>query len=180
MHDVTARMAEFREAARHLWNTHLRHLAEPEQDWDVRDAFNSVAVTLFRLLVLRPLGREDWEYLPDQFADRKPLPFLRVVAKSATDLHINRETTSGYWDFPVVDAGDLELHFLQFFDWSELGHRDFAYYRVRIGGSKRYPALVGKDALVRIGEGVQVLAEAAEQRDAPDDRVPNDRPPGRR
>lgn len=164
MDDVTARMDEFREAVRHLWNTHLRRLAEPEQDWDIRDEFNSVAVTLFRVLVLRPLGREDWEYLPDQFADRKPLPFLRVVAKSASDLHINRETTSGYWDFPVVDPGELDLHFLRFFDWWELGHRDFAYYRVRIAGSQNYPALVGKDALVRVGEGVQVLAEAAEQR----------------
>jgi hypothetical protein len=125
-------------------------------------------VTLFRVFVLRPLGREDCEYLPDQFADRKPLPFLRVVAKSAADLHINRETSSGYWDFPVVDPGDLELHFLQFFDWWELGHRDFAYYRVRIAASESYPALVGKDALVRVGEGVQVLPEAAEQRDEAD------------
>ena len=174
MEDVTARMNEYREAARHLWNTHLRPLAEPSQDWDVRDAFNSVAATLFRTMVLRPIGREDWEFQPDQWADRKPFPFLHVGVESMSDILINRDLGSGYWDFPIpaVNPGELELHFLQYFDWWDLGHKDLAFYRVRIAGSRSYPAIIGKDALVRVGEGIRVAAEAAEQRDAADEAPP--------
>jgi hypothetical protein len=167
MRDVTSEMNDFREAARHLWNMHFRGLAEPSQDWDVRDDFNAIVALLFRALVLGPIGREEWEYTPDEVAIREPLPFLHVVAKSESDLHINRELNSGYWDFPVVAPGDLDLQFLQCFDWWELGHRDFAYYRVRIAESKAHPALVGKDALVRVGESIQVFADAAEQEDQP-------------
>ena len=171
MRDVTAAMDAYREAARHLWNVHLRMLAEPTQDWDVRDDFNEIAARLFRLIVLRPLGREGFDFSPDHWDSRGPFPFLHVTVKLTSEIFINRELRSGYWDFPLraVNSGELELHFIQYFDWWDLGQKDLAFYRVRIVGSKDYPAVVGKDALVPVSSTVAVLGEAAEQADAADE-----------
>ena len=67
--------------------------------------------------------------------------------------------TSGNWDDPVnrIESDALDLRFLQYFDWWALGFRDFAYYRVRILGSKPYPHLIGRDALLPVGPGVKVI-----------------------
>ncbi len=76
-------------------------------------------------------------------------------------IHVNRsaEMTSGYWDDPVnrVEPDALDLRFGQYFDWWQLGFRDFAYYRVRIEGSRPHPGLIGRDALVPVGPGVKVV-----------------------
>jgi hypothetical protein len=72
---------------------------------------------------------------------------------------VNRETTCGYWDHPLhfIEDGELDLRFLQFFDWWDLGFRDFEHYRVRIVGSERHPSLIGRDALVPVGSAIKVL-----------------------
>jgi hypothetical protein len=162
MEDVTERMNGYRECVRHLWNTHLRANAESSQDWDLRDEFNEVTARLFRMLVLRPLGREEWEFLPDHWAKRQPFPFLHVAVEPTSEILVNRELESGYWDHPlkVVDSRDLELRFLQYFDWWDLGVKDLAFYRVRIVGSTKYASLIGKDALLPVGGNVKVLGEA--------------------
>jgi hypothetical protein len=62
-------------------------------------------------------------------AERDPpsIAALRVVALGAElPIMINRETPSGaYWDDPVRHVGDsgLDLEFVRFFDWDELGLR---------------------------------------------------------
>ncbi len=48
---VTDRIESFREAARHIWNVHVRHAAQRTQDWDLRDAFSEVYVALFNAMV---------------------------------------------------------------------------------------------------------------------------------
>jgi len=172
MGDVTPLMDAYRECVRHLWNTYFQREAEANQDWDHRDEFNAIAAQLFRALVLRKLGRESAEVRPDHWAPRKPLPFLQVVVEPRSEIMVNREIDGGYWDHPltVIDQGDLELHFVQYFDWADLAFRDFAYYRVRIVGSAKYPDVVGKDALIPAGPSVKVLgAGAAERRDEADE-----------
>jgi hypothetical protein len=76
---------------------------------------------------------------------------------------VNRTGTGGYWDDPVTDIepDDCDLRFIQFFDWWDLGFRDFAFYRVRIVGSQRYPHLVGRDALVPVTSSVRMFCEDA-------------------
>jgi len=159
--DVTALMDSYRECARHLWNCYFAKDAELRQDWDLRDEFNAIAVGLFRSLVLRKLGREDAEVVPDHIVARRPLLFLRLEPPVGSVIHVNRsaEMTSGYWDDPVnrVDPDALDLRFVQYFDWWQLGFRDFAYYRVRIEGSRSHPDLIGRDALVPVGPGVKVI-----------------------
>src|SRR5438093_10155237 len=71
--DVTPLMDGYRECARHVWNCYFSKDAEPEQDWNLRDDFNTIAVGLFRSLVLRKLGREHVDVLPDHVIARQPL-----------------------------------------------------------------------------------------------------------
>src|SRR5262249_1080570 len=130
MEDVTALMDGYRECVRHLWNMHFWKDAEPQQDWDLAEGFNAVAARLFQLLVLRPLGGAETEVRPDDWAQREPLSFLHVYVDPRSEIMVNRGLDTGYWDDPlrVIEKGELDLRFLQFFDWWLLGFREFGLY----------------------------------------------------
>jgi hypothetical protein len=153
MEDVTALIDGYRECVRHVWNTRFWKDAEPQQDWDLRDEFNEIAARLFRALVLRKLGRDDRGVKPDHWAPREPLMFLRLEVDPRSEIMVNRVEETGYWDDPLrtVEKGQLDLRFLQFFDWSDLSFRDFAFYRVRIVGAEGHQHLLGRDALLPVG-----------------------------
>jgi len=159
--DVTLLMDSYRECARHVWNCYFSKDAEPAQDWNLRDDFNNLALGLFRALVLRKLGRDDAKILPDHVIPPQPLLFLKLEAPVGSLIHVNRSTeaTSGYWDDPVdrVELNAIDLRFVQYFDWSDLSFRDFAYYRARIVASRPYPHLIGRDALLPVGASVKVF-----------------------
>ena len=97
MNDVTPRMNAYRECIRQLWNTQFQAEAESARDWDLRDGFGELAAQLFRLMVLRSLDRESWEFQPDHWSPQEPFPFLSVVVDPTSEVLVNRETTSGYW-----------------------------------------------------------------------------------
>ena len=64
---------------------------------------------------------------------------------------VNRDASgSGYWDDPVntVTPGAMDLRFVDFFDWDELGVRDFQYVKVRVIASKAHTHLVNRYALL--------------------------------
>src|SRR5262245_25527689 len=86
--DVTPLMDSYRECARHLWNCYFAKDAEPEQDWNLRDDFNNLALGLFRALVLRKLRREDAKILPDHVVPRQPLLFLKLEAPVGSLIHV--------------------------------------------------------------------------------------------
>lgn len=161
MTDITDRIQNYRECVRHIWNTHFRAEAEQRQDWDLRDEYCDAALILFRALVLHGLDVGETELFADYRAEQQPLSFLRVVIETSSEILINRTGQSGYWDDPVtrLEKGDCDLRFIQFFDWWDLGFRDFAYYRVRIASSSRYPHLVGRDALLPVGSSVKVICD---------------------
>ena len=167
MTDVTPLLNAYRECVRHLWNTYFWHPAEAAVDWDLQNAFDDVAAELFRILVLRKIGR-DAEVKPDYWAERDPLLFLKLeVASGRSEVMVNRGVGTGYWDDPlkVIEPSELELRFIQFFDWSLLGFREFALYRARIVGSRKHPHLVGRDALLPVGASINVFEDdAAQQR----------------
>ena len=54
------------------------------------------------------------------------------------------------------------MRFLHFFDWSLLEFPEFEFYRVRIAGSEHFPHLIGRDALVPVGQSVRILFEDAQ------------------
>lgn len=153
MEDVTSLFDDYRECVRHLWNTRFRPLAEPTKDWDVRDEFDAIARRIFASLVLRPLNIFTLELSRASEAEPTALPGFIVVPahESGTPIHINRELPrGGYWDYPLerVLPEDLHLHFLRFFDFDQLGYRDFRYYEVKIHASVAYRETVGRVALI--------------------------------
>jgi hypothetical protein len=160
-------MHTYRECVRHIWNTQFMG-NEQRPDWDVRDQFCDAALILFQALVFRGLDVDDSQLRADYRGDQTPLMFLRLEVAVASTIMVNRTGAGTYWDDPVtrIEAGDCELRFIQFFDWSDLDFRDFAFYRARITGSSRYPHLVGRDALLPVSSTVKVLYERAAQQAA--------------
>jgi hypothetical protein len=158
--DLTDRMAIFREAARHLWNTALAQ----ETGWNVRDDFDEACNALFRAIVLRPIDKTGATPAPSSSRNGPPIPFLRVVPgiEHGTPIHINRAVpASGYWDHPMnaVGPGDVDLRFVRFFDWDELGRREFELVETVIRAFPKHPALVGRAALLAFSQ-VKIVLEA--------------------
>ncbi len=158
MQDITDAVSGFREAARHLWNTAFF----PGADWDERDRFSRVCVALFDALVLEP-ARICGSKLPEMCdPDPTPIPFLQVVPRheAGVPIMINRSIPRcGYWDDSVgqVKPSDVRLEFIRFFDFDELGRRDFRYLEVRVAEFTGQHGLVGRRALLDY-EHVKIMA----------------------
>lgn len=148
MKNITSEMNHYKDAIRHLWNSAFRPIDEPLYYGECLEIFSEIHALTFQALVCAPNGID-----PPKLFTVDPIPSLRVVP--TTDLSIpimiNRTfPASGYWDDPVdrVNAADLHLVFMCYFDWDEYSSMDCRYYRVRILDSKSYPDLIGRDALV--------------------------------
>lgn len=152
MPDITDSVNRYREAVRHLWNTAFR--ATPV-NWDTHDRFSRVATELFSALVLEPAGASE-QQLPEMF-ERNPAHFQRIAISPASDqipILINRELQShGYWDHPIntLRKGDAEIRLSRFFDWDELGERDFHYALVYIVSWRNHDELANRFALAECG-----------------------------
>jgi len=148
--DITEHISDFREASRHLWNTHFRREAKPNQDWDLRDAFSEVHVALFNAMVRfhLPDAAPPIPHLYD--SERNVLTQYRISARpDRLPLMINRDLpASGYWDHPTkwVESSAVDLRLIALWDWDSLGFMDFRYFRVRIVGADD-PEIVDRDAL---------------------------------
>jgi hypothetical protein len=149
MKEVTAIFDHYRVSARSVWNTAF--WPDPDfRDWDFVEQYQSVERTLFDALVLAKLDKE----IPADDIFRKPISFFRVApASPSVPIMVQRpcpETRNRYWDDPVdrVSAGEVEMHFLAFFDWNQLDYRDLKYYHVRIAAFEEQPNLVGREALI--------------------------------
>ena len=149
MRDITNLFDHYRVVARSIWNTGF--WSEPElQDWDSRDQFEQITRLLFKALVVaRVEGGHccDLNSLPPDHTYHV-VPFSDLVPIS-----IERPRDGDrnhYRDDPVnkVKATDVELHFLDYFDWAEMAYIDLQYYRVRIAAFPSQPHLVGRVALI--------------------------------
>jgi len=155
MNDVTHLFLTYRECVRHLWNAYFSFVAEPSQNWDLRDEFDAIAREVFSSLVLRPLDVFDHELAPEYSADPSALPGFRIVpaVEHGTPIFINRDLPqSGYWDYPVsrVQPDEVELDLLRFFDFDKLGYRDYRYFEVVVHASTKYPDIIGRAALIEV------------------------------
>jgi hypothetical protein len=151
--DITPLIASFREAARHLWNCHYLPTLTGKNPWDVRDSFDRVSIEMFRSMVLEDLEMESVSLAPAWSDDPTPIPGLFVTSSSISGvpIMINREQSksSGYWDHPKkqLDPNDAILLLARFFDFDEIGFRDFRYLQVFII-SATDPDLAGRWALL--------------------------------
>ena len=148
MRDITAVFDHYRISARSLWNTAF--WPDPDfRDWNSVERFQEIERILFDQLVLFKLNKD-----PVEEVFRKPIPFFRVAPSSphGCPVMISRPTPEvprGLWDDPVDRVtGQVELHFLEFFDWDQLDYRDFQYYHVWIAAFEDQPHLVGREALI--------------------------------
>ena len=48
----------------------------------------------------------------------------------------------------MIAVGDMELEFVDFFDWGRFGYWDLQYFLVRVAGTVKYPDLIGRDAVL--------------------------------
>jgi hypothetical protein len=146
-------VVKYRECARGIWNTCFRH----DADWDTVDDFRELDSRLFDLMVLRPLGLSRGEgqgttaeLLDVQIAE--PVALIMVRQQPSSERNAS-------WDLgPQIHPGDAVLKFIRFFDWYELGVRDFAYVRVRIVEWRNYPELASREALLEMRYAEIVVA----------------------
>lgn len=149
MRDITDIMDHYRVVARSVWNFGFSVIDEL-RNWDSRDHFDQIEKLVFKALVDARLANEhacdlatvpehEYHIVPQGVG---PVPILIQCPREGDR---NR-----YWDDPVkeVKASDAEFHFLDFFDWDQLGYADFQYYRVRIVAFPSKPHLVGREALI--------------------------------
>ena len=70
---------------------------------------------------------------------------------------INREMTSGYWDYPITELkrNEAEIGFVHYFDFSGIDMpRRYEYLRGRVLDCTKRPEIVGKDILVSTDLGL--------------------------
>lgn len=147
--DITEKIHKFREAARNLWNVHLRESA----DWDSHEAFQNICLILFREIVLRYFpGSINAIELNQQVHD---LSNYSVSSSGGSRLPLlaNRQIpASGYWDYPIEwipSESEFEIIPICFFDFDSLGWCNLEYLRVLITKCASHPELEGREALIK-------------------------------
>jgi hypothetical protein len=144
---VDQNMQRFLIASRSLFNQfffQIEPFGDPNRAWDMNELFQPVERALFEALVAKPLdvGAEPYGELQTRLA---------VLPSGDFELPImlNRDRSSGYWDHPIDRSSPIvQLRFISYFDWSNIGRRDNRYARVRVIDWPGNPELVGKDGLV--------------------------------
>ena len=170
MKDVTDRLNAHRECIRQVWNSHLLPVVEasPEK-WNAQEQFDPICWMLFDVLVGEPLAvpwRSRAAALRRSHPSGQVIPWLQVVpgAAAGVPIMINRDPTQdhGYWDHPLkrVAPADVDLRFVDWFDFDALAFRDFKYCRVRVVASL-HSEIVGRAALLECEYGRFVLDEDA-------------------
>lgn len=153
MNDITQTMNVYRECTRNLWNIYFIENITQKNEWDISDEFDDICTLLFSSLVLLPNNCTSYKKSHNYEKSPQPLSCLRVIPtlEEGVPIQINREIMrTGYWDFPIniVKPEDVDLRFIDFFDFDLLGFRDFRFCSVRIIGSAIYPDIIGRDALL--------------------------------
>lgn len=155
--DITPAINAYRECIRHLWNTYfLDQLSHSEAQWDISDEFDDICTLLFASLVMNPIGYTKQKKSPGYAKFPEPILCLQVVPTCALDSSlflVNRENmkASGYWDHPItsIQPQDIDLRFIDFFDFDKLGYKECEYYLVRIADSFQCKNIIGRQALVK-------------------------------
>ncbi|MCP4051403.1 MAG: hypothetical protein GY730_11950 [bacterium] len=128
----------------------------------MKDKFDDICTQLFLAIVFAPLGKSSSKKSPSYMKSQKPIDILSIIPliKSGIPIRINREIEqSGYWDHPVdfIKPNDVELQFIDFFDFDTLGVREFEYYLVHIKKSNIDPSLKGRNGLVKVNHAKVIL-----------------------
>lgn len=158
MKNITQLMNKYKECARNLWNVYFLNqlsLCDSFNDnWDICDEFDKICQLLFLSFVLGPIDRTHFNKSCSYESNPLPLRFINVVPKSESKvpIFINREigAPTGYWDHSIraIKKNELDLCFVDYYDFDKQGVRDFKYCHVVVDSSSLYPELIGYHALI--------------------------------
>lgn len=147
MTKVTQYFEKFMEASRHMRNTY--YVPDSEDDWDIVDDFDELSILLFKHLVCIPLGvnLNQFDWLGE------PMAIFKLKARGQRlPIMINRKPNidHGNWEHEIssVEPNDLELTFIDYFDWDPKGMIDYRYIMCRITGAEVSKNVIGHTALV--------------------------------
>ena len=153
MKDVTDALLKYREATRHLWNSHFRASVSSPSTHGNLDRYEEIDKLLFISLVLDSIGRSDYEF---NFRDDS-YPFLHVLPNEGADalrLRLSDPLVGRgrSWNEPtnVAGASSAVLELIEFFEWDRYAWVSFPYYRVRVRSFPGQPHLENLEALVEV------------------------------
>jgi hypothetical protein len=150
MRDITELMNIYRECSRNLWNVYFwrRHDVGVSMD-----AFGKIRQLLFESMVVSELpyeGEADGEDIPP--------PALKVVPRARSVILIRRlgePGGAGYWDQEkdmVVGPDDINLAFVDYFDFSQIPMKEFHYYLCKILRFPNHAEYEGREALLEASD----------------------------
>jgi hypothetical protein len=150
MRDITELMNSYRECSRNLWNVYFSRQTDVGA---ALDAFGYIRSLLFDSLVVNELFYEG-----NAEEGQIPPPVLKVVPRPSTLILIKRPSDDGnhYWDQVkdmVVGPDDIELGFLDYFDFADTPLMDFRFYRCEILSFSSRPEYRGREALINAVDG---------------------------
>lgn len=157
--DLDDLMWQFRLASRELFNHYFRVPNPYERGsgaWLPEERFREVEVLLFQKLVIEPAQLPEVEY-----GDLQESVLAKPRYSGVAPILLNREISSGYWDYPLTEiTDDVEVFFVSFFDWDQLDYRDNRYVRVQVSQWPEHSEAVGKHGLVEV-QYVRFIKRAA-------------------
>ncbi len=144
MEDITDLMNAYRECSRNLWNVYF---SRREDIGASLDAFGHIQRLLFDSLVMAELrGNADQNEITS--------PALKVVPRPRSVILIKRlggPGENGYWDEAkdlVVGPDDIELRFLEYFDFYQAPIKELRYYRCKVLRFPSHLEYEGREALI--------------------------------
>lgn len=154
--ECTELFLRYREVARLVWNLGLWPNVKL-REFDSIDVYREAMARLFEAMVVLALGyqgRIEHDDSPGEIAN------FRVSAnQSNVRLQVDKNRpgdSSHVWGDPIVFINSqpeaYQLKFLRFFDWNELGLRDFRFLEVIIQRLNDRTDLVGRQALVKVAD----------------------------
>ena len=140
-------LKSFRLAAREIFNLFFR-VSDPynstERAYAAYECFDDVQSVLFQGLITKPFGLP-----PIAYGYKQPAIFVDC-SRLLNSVMINRELNSGYWDHPMsAIPPDARVCFVSYFDWDQLGYRDYAYVAAEIEECASHPELLRKRILIQ-------------------------------
>jgi hypothetical protein len=180
--DVTECLSPYREAVRHLWNTLFA--ASGLTDFDTVEEFAEIddrlfnAVVVPRVIALGGRASDGGEPESQRAVSSESARALRcgcVLSGLRDSLRVVPSISWGtpvmienpregdgnhYWDHPIseVRPEQVELKYLAYFNWDQLGIRDYRYYMVEVARLADHPELFGRRALIEVGHAIVTVS----------------------
>ena len=158
--DCTKLLPKYRDIVRLIWNSAFWPNSDLQDSsiftiGDYTAAFNEAVARLYEGMVLLPLGNAS--RVRDVNFPGKTAPFFIEVRSPGVEYLIDENLPGDpghVWRLAglSLDEGGYEFEFRRFFDWDQLGHRDFLYVEVLIRRMDKRPQAVGHHALIPVAE----------------------------